>query len=447
MVAALHPQVGAQGVEDRTRVVGLERDDPVDTLQRGQRRDPVREGRRRAGAPPGRRVGVHEHEQAVAESAGGGEALGVAAVQRVEHPAGRHHRPARRTDPRDQGAGRVEVGDRRRPSNRPGTPRDCRLAPGVADPPDRRSPAARHELGGAGDRIGHRLVDGRAGGEPGGDPAGEVVAGPARVGLGHGGCRGGRAGTVAVPHHRAAAAERDGDGADVPAGDQVRAQGEGRVHPGTRDVDAGRTAGLGQVRRHHRGARDRPRTARVRIPHHRHPAGRGPGERGAHHRVGRDPAAVVGHEHRAGARERPVQGVGDGRAEAVGRAAGPAVRAQQRPPAGPPAALDDGAAGRRPGDERQRAVEQSAQALSRLVGLQRGDQPHRHAAPGHQRGGQPGAAGPRHLRGDGEHRRGGVGAEPVDGALDVDVEQRVADHDDGPRRPHAGPRRRHAASR
>ena len=76
-------------------------------------------------------------------------------------------------------------------------------------------------------------------------------------------------------------------------------------------------------------------------------------------------------------------------------------------------------------------------ALSRLVGLQRGDQPHRYPAAGHERGGQPGAAGPGLLPGHGEDGRGRVGAQAVDGALDVDVEQRVADHDDGPRRPHA----------
>ena len=332
VVAALDPEVRAQRVEDGARVVGLERDDPVDAVQRGdgaRPAPPAARRRPRRAAGPTRRSSRSTSRQSP-ERAGGGEALGVAAAQRVEHPAGRDDRPARGPDPRDERARRVEVGDRcgRRGDGAPGWHHASPTRRTAAPPPRATNSAAPATASATASSTVAPAASRR------GDPAGEVVAGrrtgrsrprqaperrrTPRAGAATTAPRAPRVTATARTSHRAtssapraSAAPTPRAGASMPAAPRASARlGVTTVTPGTGTAPRGCGSHTTGTRRRH-----------------------GPGERGAHHGVRRDPAAVVGHQHRAGVGERGVQRAGDRLAEVVGRASRAAVGAQQRPPA------------------------------------------------------------------------------------------------------------------
>ena len=78
-------------------------------------------------------------------------------------------------------------------------------------------------------------------------------------------------------------------------------------------------------------------------------------------------------------------------------------------------------------DPHARRGQQVVQPAPTRVGCERGDQGDRAVVPGGEQGREAGAAGPRVVGQIVDHRHGRVRGQSTHGALEVDVEQRVAD--------------------
>ena len=161
----------------------------------------------------------------------------------------------------------------------------------------------------------------------------------------------------------------------------------------------------------------------MRVPHHRHPPGRIL-ERSAYAGLGGQPAAVVGHQHRGRILEcfpgRGVEPLDHGRSAS-------AVQTKQRLPAGSYPALDRGAALGRQCDD-SHTDQQVDQAVCGGICAQRGQQDDRPVAAGGQQRCERGSTGTGELMALVHHGHGCVGAQPLDGADQVDVEHGLAHH-------------------
>ena len=364
-----------------------------------------------------RGVGVQAHDQAVAQRARRLQRPDVSGVQEVEATArgdddlsGR----ARRAPPRDRIVGR-----------RRGRRRRGRLVGA-----DRARASGGHEGRRRGHRREHRLGRRGAVGQRAGRARGEAVAGAARVASVGGLDPDRQRRPRAVDEHDPARAARHADGGGLPA----PPQGPGAASD-DRDGVTGEAGlerlGLGRVGGHQRGAGNRRRAARVRIPDD---GVGGTGQRVAQVGRGRHAATVVGDEQRGA----PA----DGRARLGVRgpdgAAASAVEPQQRAPGRADAQLLGRRALEAEVDHLYAArVEHRGQLGARGVAGQRGHQGDRAPVAGRQQGRQPGAAGSRAHRALVEHRHRRVGTEALDRPEDVAVEQRVADDDDRAQRAHA----------
>ena len=344
VVAALHPHVRTDPVQHGQRRVLVEHGDRVHAAQRGQHPDPVPLRHQRPGRalePAHRGVRVHAHHQAVAEPAGRLQGGHVPGVQQVEAAAGGDHGAA-------GGAGAphhlVHPARERRLGRRPRLRRQ------------RRGPAGADVRGGGGDAGGDRLAGQVPGGEPGGDGGREAVAGAARVARHLLGRRHHQRHVVGGGQQRPAGAEGHRDPAGPPAPGQLPAGPRGQGHPaaGSR---AGRRAGeadrLGQVGGGQPHPGHRRLAARVRVPHHRQPAGRG-GQPAAQLRR-RRPAPGRSRTP-APRRRRPAPPASPGcpRPGRRGRRPGPAAAATARPPGPAPSPGCGRPAGRRPRSPRRR---------------------------------------------------------------------------------------------
>ena len=461
VVAALGPQVRPQLAQDRARVVLLEDRHRVDAGERGEDRGAVvllDQRALRALEPAHGRVGVQAHDQAVAERPRRLERAHVAGVQEVEAAARGHHRAALGADARGQRGG---VLGRRRA--RPG--RVARPGGGAA---------RGDEGGGGGHGRAHGLRGQRAGGEPRGGGRGEAVAGaagsPAPRAAAGTASAGPSAPTSSAPRapsvtHTSTARQRSrsararvswrampprtpaseevapSPAAETAACPRTSASMRRRLALGPRV--RGEARGLGGVRRDQQaaGTGSGPRGCGSQTT--RPSAQRG--ERRAQPRLGGHAAAVVGDEH---ARRPPPSAASGGRAErAAARGLAAVVEPHERAAAGAHAHLLGRRAhagrGRRP---RRRPRPSSARSARRPPRRRRGRRRASRVPGGRrQRRGKAGAARAGVLLQAVDHRHGRVGREPLGAAVEVAVEQHVAD-DGEPRSPAPPPATRRAGA-
>ena len=179
----------------------------------------------------------------------------------------------------------------------------------------------------------------------------------------------------------------------------------------------------------------RPGMSAARVHHHLAAGAAGGGDQPGRGIPGQHALAVVGQHHDGGRRHR----IGGDPHEAVGqpRVDGGAlfmVGAEQLLAAGDETGLGGGGAAalhQQPGLDPRLAADQSGQVAARLVVADDGDEGHRGAQGGQVADHIAGAAGQRHLAVHRQHRHRRFRADALDPAIDVAVQHRVADDEDG----------------